>query len=218
MWRLTALSGCAREVAGNGGIDEKLVLPMKREVFLLSEREIDALFHGLPRDDGWRQVTLRQPLRFGARIECHCRVCGFRKMFWPLVFAEHHGVSLDEPLRSMERRMRCSVCGVRAVEIRDEHTRYRPESKDVRREVFAMREDVHVAVGEDADGWVWMVYRGPVLVRRRVTENQARRVLEVAERTDRAWRRERVLRCVGGYGLGGEDFVTPCVAIIEGGR
>mgnify|MGYP006945666701 CR=1 FL=1 len=71
-----------------------------------------ASWHGpLPKDDGWRQVTLASIAALGQRLWLRCNACGRDLSPEPKIFAAEHGLPLHTPLQIIARRLVCTHCG-----------------------------------------------------------------------------------------------------------
>lgn len=73
-------------------------------------------WNSIPKDDAWRQVSLAYVHASGQRIWIHC-ACGRQTVEEPLAYAQIHDISPDTPLLSIARRLRCSQCGERRVQV-----------------------------------------------------------------------------------------------------
>ena len=72
----------------------------------------DAHWHRpLPRDGEWRKCTFRGLVEDNKRVQLRCGFCR-RYVLIPVdEFLAETGLSLDTPLRSIDRRLRCLWCG-----------------------------------------------------------------------------------------------------------
>ena len=68
-------------------------------------------WHGpLPKDDAWRQVTLRSVSGLGQNLWLRCHYCYHDVIINAVVFAEQTSVDLDTSLLTVSRYLKCSKC------------------------------------------------------------------------------------------------------------
>jgi hypothetical protein len=84
------------------------------------ESDTPDCWNPLPKDDAWKQCTLRGVVDAGQRLWLDCCGCNRHRYIGPLEWAEKHGVDLETPLLLISRRIRCSRCGRRAVKVKAE--------------------------------------------------------------------------------------------------
>jgi hypothetical protein len=66
--------------------------------------------HWLPKDDGWKQCTLRRLVNEGLRLWLHCYGCHRHCYVDTLAWVEKNAVDLDTPILLINRRVRCTRC------------------------------------------------------------------------------------------------------------
>lgn len=61
--------------------------------------------------DGWKRCTLRREIELGHRLWLICGTCRKSRYFDTANWAREHGVSLDTPLKTLGKAIRCKRCG-----------------------------------------------------------------------------------------------------------
>jgi hypothetical protein len=70
-------------------------------------------WHQIPKDDAWKQVTLRSVNAMGQNLWIRCDHCCHDLVINAVVFSERSGVDLDSPLLGVSLKLKCSKCGQR---------------------------------------------------------------------------------------------------------
>ena len=86
-----------------------------------TDKEDEAWHRPLPRDGEWRKCTFRRIVEEGYRVQLRCGFCQ-RYVLIPVdEFLAETGLTLDTPIRSIDRRLRCSWCGRKRADCVSEH-------------------------------------------------------------------------------------------------
>jgi hypothetical protein len=85
-----------------------------------SEAEIDRVYHPLPKDDGWREVTIAYAIENGRRLSLCCVQCQRATYVSAEDLAALYKIDWQTPLLILERSFRCTTCHLRLVHVREE--------------------------------------------------------------------------------------------------
>lgn len=67
-------------------------------------------WHTIPKDDGWKKVTLASIAKLGQRLWLRCNACCHSVTPEPLAFGAEHGLPDTTPLLLIELRLVCTKC------------------------------------------------------------------------------------------------------------
>jgi hypothetical protein len=81
------------------------------------QKEDLAMKHGFPKDDAWKQCTVRGIVDDGNKLWLHCYGCHRHRYADAREWVEKNNVDLDMPLLLIGRRIRCTRCNRRTVTI-----------------------------------------------------------------------------------------------------
>lgn len=69
------------------------------------------VWHTTPKDDAWKQVTVRSVNPLCQNLWLRCNHCDHEVVIDAVVFSERSNASFDTPLLLIGQRLRCSKCG-----------------------------------------------------------------------------------------------------------
>ena len=67
--------------------------------------------HRIPKDDGWRRVTLESVAALGQQVWLRCNACAHEKHLDPIEFAASLRIDPATPLLAIGQRLKCGECG-----------------------------------------------------------------------------------------------------------
>jgi hypothetical protein len=84
----------------------------------------------VPKDDRWKQCTVRSIVDEGMRLWLHCYGCHRHRYVDTLEWTEKNGVDLDTPLLLVSQRVRCTRCSQRTVTVTSEPYSNLPRNRE----------------------------------------------------------------------------------------